>query len=102
MSLETNAASIIGSAMVDSAGGSVILFGLIALVGIAILMKKLEMGLSSGIVIAVFLLGYLADTADQHYLFNTPIGGSFGLFKLLYLLLVIGAALYWAIFLRRR
>lgn len=102
MSLETNAGTIIGGAMIDAFGGSVVLFGLVFLLGIGILMKKLELGLSAGIMIAIFILGMFADNLDSKYIFTTPIGGQYPMFKLLFLGLIIGVAVYWAIFLRRR
>lgn len=103
MALEANAAAILGSGLIDAAGGSIILFGLIALIGIAIFMKKLEFGLSSGIMIAVFIIGYLATSnIDSRFIFGNQIGSQVPFFKLLYLTLIIGAAIYWAIFLRRR
>ena len=103
MSLEANAAQIIGGAFIDAAGGSIVLFGIIALIGIALLMKKLEMGLSSGIMIVMMIFGYLyTSNMDSRFILGNEIGPAIPFFKLLYLLLVIGVAVYWAIFLRRR
>lgn len=103
MSLEGNASAIIGSSLIDAAGGSIILFGLIALVGIAIYMKKTEFGLSSGIMVAVLILGILSNSGiDSRFILGNEIGSQVPFFKLLYLGLIVGAAIYWAIFLRRR
>lgn len=102
MTLETSAASIIGTAFIDAAGGSIILFGIISLIGLGILLKKLEIGLSSAAMIIVFVVGFLANEADSRFILATEIGGNFGFFKFMYFLLLIGAAIYWAIFLRRR
>ena len=102
MSLEAQAAGIIGAGLIDAAGGSIVLFGIIALIGISIMLKKLEIGLSVGAMIAVFLIGFLAQGADSRNLLNIPIGGDFPFFKILFFVLIMGGMLYWAIFLRRR
>ena len=102
MSLESEVAGIIGNGLIQAAGGSVVLLGLIVLIGLAILMKKLSIGVSSAAVISVFILGFLAEAADSKNLLNATIGGQFPFFRTLYLFVLIGGAIYWAIFLRRR
>lgn len=103
MTLEGNLSSVVGSGLVDAAGGSIVLIGLIGIIGIAIFMKKLEFGLSSGIMVAVLILGILSSSSmDSRFLLGNEIGSQIPFFKLLYLGIIVGAAIYWAIFLRRR
>lgn len=102
MTIEVDAAKIIGGAFVDAFGGSIVLAGLVSLVGIGILMKKLEFGISSGLMVAVLIIGVFADHFDSNTIWGYTIPGNVGIMRLFFLLLVIGAAVYWAIFLRRR
>ena len=101
MSLETAAGKIIGGAMIDAAGGSVVVLGAIILIGIAILMKKVNMGVSSGIMITVLILGIFVDQFNSHNVGPVLLGGNFPFFNYLFIFLVLGAAIYWTFFLKK-
>lgn len=102
MSLETSVTRVIPNALVDASGGSIVVLGIIILIGIAVLLRKLNVGVTSGVMIATFIVGTLANFSDQNYFGNSFLGQKFYVFNVFYLLIIIGMAIYFAVWLRRR
>lgn len=100
MTLEQNLYPQAAEALISLSGGSVVILGLICLIGLAILFHKLGIGFSTGVTISTFVLGILSMTVDSNTIGTTTL--PFNFFQIGYMLIMFGMAWFIAHAILRR
>lgn len=99
-SVEQSLINLSASSLIQVAGGSIIILGMVMLIGLAIAMHRANIGFGVAVMLTTFILAHLSQTIDTSIYNGQSLGFSF--FNLLFLLLVLGVAIIFAFTLFRQ